>query len=212
MTVGNRTEAGRQTSYSNSWTFNMKIKIFLEEGWEIKLLGEKNEIQLKMKKMYFAAWVEQKVELKLLLPVTPEARQGGQSDSHDSRDAQTSWHVSSLVSRNVCVGAITPENDLGLDQKWRGVLFFFTPATLHISLYIYRYICVFEGTKWREITRVLTALYCVMILLLFAAPSEQQQSFLKRELVLAENRILNGLLNRGSSMTAGLRARREAVK
>lgn len=33
----------------------MKIKIFLEEGWEIKLLGEKNEIQLKMKKMYFAA-------------------------------------------------------------------------------------------------------------------------------------------------------------
>lgn len=53
----------------------MKIKIFLEEGWEIKLLGEKNEIQLKMKKMYFAAWVEQKVELKLLLPVTPEARE-----------------------------------------------------------------------------------------------------------------------------------------
>lgn len=87
--------------------------------------------------MYFAAWVEQKVELKSLLPVTPEARQGGQSDSHDSRDAQTSWHVSSLVSRNVCVGAITPENDLGLDQKWRGVLFVFTPATLHISLSIY---------------------------------------------------------------------------
>lgn len=58
MTVGSRTEAVGQTSYSNSWTFNMKIKIFLEEGWEIKLLGEKNEIQLKMKKMYFAAWVE----------------------------------------------------------------------------------------------------------------------------------------------------------
>lgn len=41
MTVGSRTEAGRHTSYPNSWTFNMKIKIFVEEGWEIKLLGEK---------------------------------------------------------------------------------------------------------------------------------------------------------------------------